>query len=179
LADIFKVVPIRLADNVQTVPGVACINGMLFLRGHRSSYDQWAEQGAKGWRFEDLLPYFRPGEVLGLIPSTPDQARIAGAPALAPFTTDEALPGPATDDAEAVHAYLKKRLRTYFHYTGTCRMGTDHMSVVDPADLRVHGLTGLRVADASVMPSIVPANTNATVYAIAERAAELMGVTRP
>jgi choline dehydrogenase len=54
-------------------------------------------------------------------------------------------------------------------------MGTDHMSVVDPADLRVHGLTGLRVADASVMPSIVPANTNATVYAIAERAAELMG----
>ncbi|MFI8341862.1 GMC oxidoreductase [Streptomyces sp. NPDC085639] len=63
--------------------------------------------------------------------------------------------------------------RPYFHCTGTCRMGTDAESVVDPAALRVHGMAGLRVADASVMPSIPSANTNATVYAIAERAAEL------
>jgi choline dehydrogenase len=53
-------------------------------------------------------------------------------------------------------------------------MGTDSMSVVDP-ELRVHGITGLRIADGSIMPSIVVGNTNATVYAIAERAATLIG----
>ena len=51
-------------------------------------------------------------------------------------------------------------------------MGTDTMSVVDP-ELRVHGISGLRIADASIMPSIASGNTNATVYAIAERAAAL------
>lgn len=104
-----------------------------------------------------------------------DMARsLAAAPALAPYTNREALPGTDTDSAEAVRAYLKRSLRTYFHYVGTCRMGTDAMSVVDPSDLRVHGIEGLRVADASVMPSLIPANTNATVYAVAERAAALM-----
>jgi choline dehydrogenase len=56
---------------------------------------------------------------------------------------------------------------------GTCRIGADAMAVVD-TDLRVHGISGLRVADASVMPSIVSANINATVYGIAERAADLI-----
>jgi choline dehydrogenase len=56
---------------------------------------------------------------------------------------------------------------------GTCRIGTDETAVVDPK-LRVRGVSGLRVADASVMPSSVSANTNATVYAIAERAADLV-----
>ena len=62
---------------------------------------------------------------------------------------------------------------SYNHPAGTCAIGEGHFSVVD-TDLHVHGLSGLRVADASVMPSIPSANTNATVYAIAERAAELM-----
>jgi choline dehydrogenase-like flavoprotein len=56
---------------------------------------------------------------------------------------------------------------------GTCRIGADETAVVD-AELRVHGISGLRVADASVMPSPVSANTNATVYAVAERAADLI-----
>jgi choline dehydrogenase len=64
-------------------------------------------------------------------------------------------------------------MSTYFHPVGTCRLGADREAVVDP-DLRVHGIEGLRVADASVMPTIVSGNTNATVLAIAERAAELM-----
>ncbi|QDN89802.1 hypothetical protein FNV62_32445 [Streptomyces sp. RLB3-17] len=64
-------------------------------------------------------------------------------------------------------------LRTYSHHAGTCRIGTDETAVVDPK-LRVRGVSGLRVADASVMPSSVSANTNATVYAIAERAADLV-----
>jgi choline dehydrogenase-like flavoprotein len=62
---------------------------------------------------------------------------------------------------------------SYFHPAGTCRMGTDNMSVVD-LELRVHGISGLRIADGSIMPSIVSGNTNAAVYAIAERAATLV-----
>jgi|SRR5262252_2810464 len=64
-------------------------------------------------------------------------------------------------------------LRTYSHHVGTCRIGTDEMALVDTS-LHVHGIDGLRVADASVMPSIVSANTIATVYGIAERAAALI-----
>jgi len=97
---------------------------------------------------------------------------IGAAPAFRPWRAEEVLPGTATADG-SLDQYLRQSLLTYFHYVGTCRIGTDELSVVD-TELAVHGLTGLRVADASVMPSIPSANTNATVLAIAERAAELM-----
>jgi len=98
---------------------------------------------------------------------------IGRASALDPWRGEEALPGPDVRDDDSVRTYLYKSLRTYSHQVGTCRIGTDEMAVVD-TDLRVHGISGLRVADASVMPSIVSANTIATVYAIAERAAGLL-----
>jgi choline dehydrogenase len=66
-----------------------------------------------------------------------------------------------------------RTITTYFHPVGTCRIGTDGLSVVDPR-LRVHGIGQLRVADASVMPSLPSANTNAAVLAIAERAAAML-----
>ncbi|MFF4346186.1 GMC family oxidoreductase [Streptomyces sp. NPDC001530] len=93
--------------------------------------------------------------------------------ALADWRGAEVQPGPGVQDDEHLRAYLRRNLRSYGHYTGTCRMGSDEGAVVD-SDLRVRGVQGLRVADASVMPSIVSANTNATVYAIAERAADLL-----
>jgi choline dehydrogenase len=65
---------------------------------------------------------------------------------------------------------------SYFHPVGTCAIGDGELGVVDSA-LRVRGLAGLRVADGSVMPSIPSANTSATVYAIGERAAELIAET--
>jgi choline dehydrogenase len=74
---------------------------------------------------------------------------------------------------DQLRAYLHRNIRSYSHYAGTCALGTDATAVVD-TELRVHGIEGLRVADASVMPSPVSANTNATVYAIAERAAHLV-----
>jgi choline dehydrogenase len=77
------------------------------------------------------------------------------------------------NDDGSLRAYLRWNLSTYAHPGGTCRIGTDAEAVVD-ADLRVCGVSGLRVADASVMPSAPSANTNATVYAIAERAADLI-----
>ncbi|MFJ3205689.1 GMC family oxidoreductase [Streptomyces sp. NPDC086989] len=99
--------------------------------------------------------------------------RIGEADAFADWRRHESVPGPATSGA-SVDEFLRKATGPYFHFTGTCRLGTDADAVVDPATLAVHGMAGLRVADASVMPSIPSANTNATVYAIAERAAELL-----
>jgi len=98
---------------------------------------------------------------------------IGGSAALDEWRGAEAQPGRDLADAEAVREYLRESLVVYFHYAGTCRVGTDDLAVVDP-DLRVRGIAGLRVADASIMPSPVSANTNATVFAIAERAAALI-----
>ena len=86
---------------------------------------------------------------------------------------DELVPGTAAEDNEILSAVIKHSFMSYFHPVGTCAMGNNAMSVVD-SELRVHGIDGLRVADGSVMPSIPSNHTNATVYAIAERAAELI-----
>ncbi|MCU1667422.1 MAG: choline dehydrogenase [Blastococcus sp.] len=98
---------------------------------------------------------------------------IGAAPALAPWCGVEALPGPDVRGQEDLRGYVKTNIRSYSHYAGTCAIGIDERSVVDTG-LHVHGISNLRVADASVMPSPISANTNATVYAIAERAAELI-----
>lgn len=99
--------------------------------------------------------------------------QIGQAEALSGWRDTEMQPGPEVEDANSIRDYLKRSLVVYFHYSGTCRLGTDEMAVVG-LDLRVHGIDGLRVADASIMPTSISANTNATVYAIAERAAELI-----
>ena len=98
---------------------------------------------------------------------------IGAAPALSPWRGSEALPGPDVRETDELRRYVRTNLRSYSHYAGTCAIGTDERSVVD-IGLCVHGIRNLRVADASVMPSPISANTNATVYAIAERAAELI-----
>jgi len=98
---------------------------------------------------------------------------ISNAAALDPWRGEEVLPGPGVRADDALKSYLCQSLRTYSHQAGTCRMGTDAMAVVDTS-LRVRGVQGLRVADASVMPSLVSANPVATVYGIAERAAALI-----
>jgi choline dehydrogenase-like flavoprotein len=90
-----------------------------------------------------------------------------------PWRGEETLPGTDVRDARQLRGYLRQNIRSYNHYAGTCRIGVDESAVVD-SELRVYGVDGLRVADASVMPSPVSANTNATVYAIAERAVELI-----
>lgn len=95
------------------------------------------------------------------------------APAFDAWRGEEAQPGADAQDDDALRAYLHQSLRSYHHYAGTCRIGVDEGAVVD-MDLRVRGFEGLRVVDASVMPSPVSANTNATVYAIAERAVDLI-----
>ena len=98
---------------------------------------------------------------------------VGAANALAGWRDKEVSPGPAAQSDEALLAHLRRSVSTYYHPVGTCKIGSDARSVVDP-QLRVHGIANLRVADASVMPSIVSGNTNATVLAIAERAAHLI-----
>jgi choline dehydrogenase-like flavoprotein len=82
----------------------------------------------------------------------------------------EIFPGPAGGDLEDD---LRRRVELLYHPVGTCRMGTDDASVVD-AELRVRGVDGLRVADASIMPLITGGNTNAPCIMIGERAADLV-----
>ena len=85
----------------------------------------------------------------------------------------EVDPGPDIRSEAEVQAYLRANVAGDFHLAGTCKMGLDSMSVVNP-NLKVHGLEGLRIADASVMPSIVNANTNATAIMIGEKAADMI-----
>ena len=98
---------------------------------------------------------------------------IGTANALAPLRENELFPGTqVTADAD-LHDYLRRTITSYFHPVGTCRIGTDDLSVVDPR-LQVHGTGRLRIADASVMPSLPSGNTNAAVLAVAERAAAIL-----
>ncbi|WP_330175969.1 GMC family oxidoreductase N-terminal domain-containing protein [Streptomyces sp. NBC_01498] len=99
--------------------------------------------------------------------------RAGGAKALQSWRDHEVLPGPALESDEELHAFLREAVISYCHTGGTCRMGTDAGAVTDEY-LRVKGIEGLRVVDASVMPTLPEANPNATVLAIAEKAADLM-----
>ena len=99
--------------------------------------------------------------------------RIVGQSALARFKPQEIKPGMVGDTDEALAAAAGNIGTTIFHPVGTCKMGHDPMAVVD-AQLRVHGIQGLRVADASVMPTITSGNTNSPTLMIAERAAQMM-----
>jgi choline dehydrogenase len=99
--------------------------------------------------------------------------KILGAPALRSFVDAEVEPGPSvTTDAQLLE-YCRKRANTIYHPTSTCRMGNDGLAVVDQR-LRVRGIDGLRVVDASVMPDLVSGNTNAPVIMIAEKAADMI-----
>ncbi|MDJ0389070.1 GMC family oxidoreductase N-terminal domain-containing protein [Roseomonas sp. E05] len=99
--------------------------------------------------------------------------RLLGTKALARFRGPETVPGGCCEEDEALLAHARARGSTVYHAAGTCRMGVDPQSVVAP-DLRVHGLGALRIADASVMPSLVSANTNAATIMIAEKAASMI-----
>lgn len=98
---------------------------------------------------------------------------IGAAAALREWGAVERYPGPSVGTGEEVRDYVRRTAITYHHQVGTCRMGTDAGAVVDPR-LRVHGVEGLRVADASVMPSVTTGNTNAPSIMIGERATEFL-----
>jgi choline dehydrogenase len=99
--------------------------------------------------------------------------KILQAPALAPYVVEEVDPGKkVATDAELLN-YCRQRGSTIYHPTSTCRMGNDPLAVVDQR-LRVRGVEGLRVVDASVMPDLVSGNTNAAIIMIAEKASDMI-----
>ena len=89
------------------------------------------------------------------------------------YRGDEIFPGAATQTHADIAAFIRRKAETVYHPVGTCRMGSDADAVVDP-ELRVHGVAGLRVVDASVMPTLPGGNTNAPTVMIAERAADFI-----
>jgi choline dehydrogenase-like flavoprotein len=93
--------------------------------------------------------------------------------ALSKYIRSEHFPGGSVRTQAEYETYAQQYGRTGYHPVGTCKMGIDELSVVDP-QLRVHGIAGLRVADSSVMPRIVSSNTNAPTLMIAEKAADLI-----
>jgi choline dehydrogenase-like flavoprotein len=99
--------------------------------------------------------------------------KVFASPAFAPYRAHETAPGAAAQSDDDLVAYIRAEAYTVHHPVSTCRMGVDSMAVVDP-QLRVAGIEGLRVADASVFPSIIGGNTNAAVVMIAEKAADMI-----
>jgi choline dehydrogenase len=95
--------------------------------------------------------------------------------AFKPYRVAEHLNFPlhAESDDEWIE-HILTTLETVYHPCGTCKMGVDDMAVVSPADLKVYGLQGIRVVDASVIPVVTSGNTNAPVIAVAEKAADLI-----
>ena len=98
--------------------------------------------------------------------------RIAGQPALKGVITGEERPGPAIDARDDLLDYARSSGQTAWHTVGSCRMGTSAANSVVDSCLRVHGISALRVADCSVMPTIASSNTNAPAIMIGERAAD-------
>jgi choline dehydrogenase len=93
--------------------------------------------------------------------------------AMARWFDKEMYPGPAVQTDAEIEAFARATTDTCFHYAGTCKMGIDPMSVVTP-DLRVRGVEGLRVIDASIIPTTVSGNTAAATMMIAAKGADLV-----
>jgi choline dehydrogenase-like flavoprotein len=151
---------------------------------------------SRGWvRLRSADPRHKPAIDPGYLTASEDaepllsglrMARdIAAAPALARHLATELAPGPDAATEAGLREFVRRDLGTLYHPVGTCAMGGDSLlaasrltTVVDP-ELRVRGVEGLRVVDASVMPTVPRGNTNAPVIAIAERAADLIAGRAP
>ena len=99
--------------------------------------------------------------------------RLVGNPTLAQYIAHEMNPGPQYQTDDELLEFSRLNGQTTYHVTGTCKMGHDPMAVVDDR-LRVHRLAGLRVIDASIMPTMVSGNTNAAVIMIAEKGVDMI-----
>jgi choline dehydrogenase-like flavoprotein len=122
--------------------------------------------------------FSHPDDVATLLRGLKLGRRVAHAPAFDRYQATEVQPGPDVQDDAALVEYIRRASSTVHHPCGSCRMGPDSNAVVD-SQLRVHGIKSLRVADASVFPSVLGGNTNAAVVMIAEKAADLIRGVAP
>jgi choline dehydrogenase-like flavoprotein len=114
-----------------------------------------------------------PSDLRVLIAGIQHTRRIFAQAAMRPYSVEETVPGPAMQSDEQFAEFARRAGTNVFHPVGTCKMGTDPMAVVDPR-LRVHGIAGLRVIDASVMPTVTTGNTNAPTIMIGEKGAAMI-----
>ncbi len=140
---------------------------------------------SRGWvRIASDDPFAKPKMLFNYL-STPEDRQewteaiaiardIMGQPAFDEFNGGEISPGPDVEGDEAVLEWVRKDAETALHPSCTARMGTDDLGVLDPASLRVHGTDGLRVVDASSMPSVTNGNIYAPVMMLAEKSADLI-----
>jgi len=166
-------------------PGFFMDHGFKKIEGHAFSFGPThirpRSRGRISLRSHDPLdsPHIHanylsdPRDMEALLEGVKLARRLAAAPAFAKYRGRELYPGPETKDDNRLRAHISQTAETLYHPVGTCKMGNDSASVVD-SELRVHGLEGLRVVDASIMPVIVGGNTNAPTIMIAEKAADLI-----
>jgi len=114
-----------------------------------------------------------PADAAALLASLRISREVGASAALSDWRAGEIAPGPDVQTDADLLGYGRRNLITYHHQVGTCKMGIDRFAVVAP-DLRVHGVDGLRVADASVMPAVTSGNTNAPSMMIGERCADFL-----
>ena len=118
--------------------------------------------------------YFtQPADLQTLVQGLKLARRLLQGKALAPYRGDEIWPGEAVQSDRALGDYVRGNFQTLYHPVGTCKMGNDNLAVVD-SQLRVHGVEGLRVVDASIMPTIIGGHTQAPTVMIAEKGAALI-----
>ncbi|HTM63576.1 MAG TPA: GMC oxidoreductase [Gammaproteobacteria bacterium] len=103
-----------------------------------------------------------------------ESRKILSQSAFKPYFQDEFQPGSGVTTDEEIKQYIRENAETLYHPVGTCKMGIDAMTVVDPQTLKVHGLEGIRVIDASIMPTLASGNTNAPVTMIAEKGSDMI-----
>ena len=122
-----------------------------------------------------LDPHYlqEPADVTALVAAMKQSREVGAAEALKGWRGKEIAPGPDVRGDAEIAEYAMRTLLSYHHQVGTCKMGIDSMAVTAP-DLRVHGVEGLRVADASVMPAVTSGNTNAATLMIGERCADFL-----
>ena len=114
-----------------------------------------------------------PEDMALMIKGVQHARRVLASPAMDKHRGQEVLPGMAVQSDAEIEAFVRSHAETIYHPVGTCKMGTDEMAVID-AEMRVLGVSGLRVVDASAMPTLIGGNTNAPVVMMAERAADFI-----
>src|SRR5438105_2476298 len=114
-----------------------------------------------------------PSDLRVLISGIDQTRKIFSQPAMAPYTVEETVPGPAVQSDAQFADFARRAGTNVFHPVGTCKMGTDPMAAVEPR-LRVIGVSGLRVIDASIMPAVTTGNTNAPAIMIGEKGAQMI-----
>jgi choline dehydrogenase len=170
----YHFLPVKFWKQAEIDPDVEAFSTLVVLvrvhsRGSvrlRSADPSWAPAIDAGYLTDER-------DLDALVSGVEKAREIAGAGPLASVLADEWSPGGTVQGRDGLRATVRDTLESLYHPVGSCRMGTDEQSVVD-SEMRVRGIEGLRVVDASVMPTLVRGNTNAPTIMIAERAADLI-----